>query len=96
MSDIIKNHTVYRVTCTNANTEYSQALSDRATKVTLSADDLSSVLLFAFTSSGSATGKRVFNGAEWGSPGFMIGSKTIYFQSPSAGAVAVIEEWDKG
>lgn len=94
--DIIKNYLTYRVTLTLANTEYSQALLTRSTKLTVSSDDLTSQILFSFASGASGTGKRIFQGAEWSSPGFVMGDKTIYLQSPNAGAVVVIEEWDRG
>lgn len=90
----LKTYSITRVTCTNANEEYTQALSDRTTRITISSDDLSSQLLFSFNSGGSATGKRIFQGAEWHSPGAVFGSKTLYVQSPNAGAVAVVEEWE--
>lgn len=96
-NSILKNHNIIRITLTDANTEYSQVLSERPVKVTLSADDLTSQILFSFTSGASGTGKRVWNGAEWTSPGFIFGTtKTLYLQSPNAGAVAVIEEWQSG
>jgi len=92
-NDLIKNYTTYRITCTNAGTEYSQALSDRPIKISVSADDLTSIVQFSFTENGSGTGKKVFQGAEWTSPGFVVNSKTIYVQSPNAGAVVVVETW---
>ena len=89
----LKNYTTYRVTLTVSGTEYTQALSDRPSKVIVGSDDLTSQILFSFTSGSSGTGKRIFQGAEWSSPGFIWGAKTIYLQSPNAGAIAVIEEW---
>ena len=90
---IVKNYNLYRVTLTLASTEYSQALSERIVRITISADDLTSQILFSFTFGSSGTGKRIFQGAEWVSPGFIVGGQTIYMQSPNAGAVAIIEEW---
>jgi hypothetical protein len=94
MTDYLGTYRTYRVTLTVAGTEYSQALTGRATKVTISADDLSSTIFISFTALASGTGKRIFPGAEWFSPGFIRGSKTVYLQSPNAGTVAVIEEWE--
>lgn len=93
-TDIVKNYSTARLTLTNANTEYSQALSERLTRITVSSDDLSSQILFSFTLGASGTGKRIFQGAEWTSPGYIIGSQTLYAQSPNAGAVVVIESWE--
>ena len=90
----LKTYTVTRLTLTNANQEYSQALSDRSTKVTISSDDLTSQILFHLTSGSSGTGKRIFQGAEWHSPGVIFGAKTLYAQSPNAGTVVVIEEFE--
>lgn len=87
-------YTTYRVTLTNANTEYSQVLNSRAARISVSAEVLTSRLRFSFTSGASGTGRIVFEGAEWVSPGFMRGDKTIYLQSPQAGTVAYIEEWE--
>lgn len=94
MSEYIKNYTLYRVTLTLANTEYSQVLSVRPVRITVSADDLTSQILFSFTALSSSTGKRIFQGSEWESPGFIWQpTKTIYLQSPNAGSIAIIEEW---
>lgn len=93
----IKNITITRTTLTDANTEYSLALSARPVKITISADDLTSQILFSFTASGSGTGKRIFQGSEYSSPGFIWGeTKTLYMQTPNAGAVAVVEQWQAG
>lgn len=90
----LKNYSITRQTLTNANEEYTMTLSTRSTRITISSDDLSSVLLFSFNSGGSATGKRIFQGAEYHSPGVVFGSKSVYVQSSSAGAVCVVEEWE--
>ncbi len=75
---------------------------DKKVLITISADSLSSQILFSFTAqtvgqestTGSSVGKRIFQGAEWKSPGFIEGgSKVVYAQSPNAGTVMVIEEW---
>jgi hypothetical protein len=92
-SGFLKNYTIYRITCTLANTEYSQALSDRPTKITISMDDLSSTARFTFTALASGTGKQIFQSSEWVSPGFVCNPKTLYVQSPNAGSVVVVEEW---
>ena len=86
----LSDYIVTRKTLTNANEEYTQALSARPTRIAISSDDLTSQVLFSFIELGSATGKRIFQGAEWTSPGFVFGSKTVYLQSPNAGTVAVI------
>ena len=96
MSDVIlKNYTTYRVTLTLASTEYSQLLSTGTLKVTISSDDLSSQILFSMTAGISGIGTRIFQGAQWTPPGFILGGQTIYMQSPNAGTICVIETWDK-
>ena len=94
---VVKNYALTQLTMTPANTEVSTALTaTRPLMVRISVDDLTSTCRISFTSGASGTGKRIFQGAEWTSPGFVMGSKTIYLQSPNAGAVAIIEEWDRG
>lgn len=89
----IKNYTVYRLSLPLGGTEYSQALSANATRINIATDDLTSSLQFSFTALGSGTGKKIFAGGEWTSPGFIPNAKTLFVQTPNAGAVCVIEEW---
>ena len=88
MANVVKNYTLYALTLTNANTEYSQAISDQRCFVRIHSSDLTSQARLAFTASGSATGEIIFPGSEWSTPvPFAPGVKTVYLQSPNAGAI---------
>ena len=91
---IIKNYKLYSVTLTNGNQEYSQALSSNSVLIRFKAIGLNEVR-YSFTELGSSAGYLVPIGAEWQSPGFIWGAKTIYLQSPSGGTVVQIEEWER-
>ena len=92
--ELISNYTIYRLTLTDANTEYSQAITAQPCRFTVSLDDLTSTARFTLTSGASGTGKRIFQGGEWHTPKpFGAFAKTIYAQSPNAGAILVIEEY---
>ena len=92
---VVKNYALTRLTMTPANTEVSTALTaSRPLMVRVSIDDLTSTCRISFTSSGSGTGRQIWQGAEWRTPGFLMGQKTIYAQSPNAGSVLVIETWE--
>lgn len=94
---VIKNYKLYRLTLTNANTEYSQVLNTQPTYVRIHCEDLTSQMRISFTALGSATGEVVFPGAEWSTPEpLQMADKTIYIQSPNAGAIVDIIEFTRG
>lgn len=89
----VKNWVRYQLTCTLANTEYSQAITAYPALVRVSCEDMSATFRISFNVGASGTGRLVFQGGEFKTPGFMVGAKTIYVQSPNAGAVIYIEEY---
>jgi hypothetical protein len=86
--------TIYNVTMTSANTEYSKLLPDGARKVLLHERAGGSAVKYAFVSgeSGSvymtipAASSKYLEASE-------IGGRTIYFQCPDAGKILEIEVW---
>ncbi len=88
MGNTVKNYVLYNLTLTLANTEYSQALTEDRCFIRIHSTDLSSSARLSFTAAGSGTGEIIFAGAEWFTPAPMAnGAKTVYLQSPNAGAV---------
>jgi len=83
--------TIYNVTCTNADTEYSQTLPANTKKFTIKARGGS--LKVCFTSGQSGTTYILLaDGQSWSEDNIEF-SGTLYFQSPSAGTVAEIIAW---
>ena len=92
--ELVSNYKTYRKAVDGANTETSQVITAEPCRITISIDDLTSTGRFTFTSGASATGRQVFQGGEWRTPRpFGAYAKTVYFQSPNAGAVFMIEEY---
>jgi hypothetical protein len=88
MANTVKNYTVYNLTLTNADTEYSQAISESRCYVRVHSADLTASARIAFTSAALSTGEMIFAGAEWHTPEpFAYGAKTIYLRTPNAGAI---------
>lgn len=84
---------ISNVTCTNANTEYSLALSEHASYFQIKARQMTSELKLAFASGESGTNYITLpmGSSEW-MKGKISGKKTLFFQSPQAGTVAEILE----
>lgn len=85
---------VYNVTCVAANTEYSQALPTNCKRFTIQSRNKTHDFKISFTPGQSGT---VYFSLPGGSSYFeelvnMTG-KTLYFQSPSAGAVMEFVAW---
>lgn len=94
-SPTVKNYTVYNVTLTDANTEYSQVITDDKCYVRVHAADLTSQFRVALSSANLATGELIFQGSEWSPPApFDFGDKTIFLRTPNAGAVIQIAVWE--
>lgn len=84
---------IYNVTCTLANTEYSQALSSFATVFSIKPRDPTVDIKVSYVATESGTKYwTVFGGASDEHIGEFSGVMTVYFQSPSAGAVVEIIE----
>ena len=84
--------TIYNVTNTVASTEYSQALPTGTRKFTIK--PRGGALKFCFTASGS--GSLYINlddGQGFSEDNLKLTSKTLYFQSPTAGSITEIIAW---
>ena len=87
-SNRIKNYTLYNLTLTLADTEYSQVISENSCYVRVHSADLTSQARISLTSAGLSTGEIIFQGGEWFTPEpFGFGVKTIFLRSPNAGAI---------
>jgi hypothetical protein len=85
---------IYNVTCTLADTEYSQALSSFSGKFEIKPRDPSTDIKVSFTSGQSGSLYwTIFGGASDENIGPFAGVKTVYFQSATAGAIVEILEF---
>jgi hypothetical protein len=89
--------TLYNVTCTNANTEYSQAITNGTKHLSIRCRT-GDVLRLAFVTGKVATPTAPYitipAGASWESPPDLdTTGATIFLASPTAGVVAEVEEW---
>ena len=90
------NWTVYRVTLTNANTEYSQLLPEDVLFVHVSTtSQIADVRLSLVASQveGGTQYRTISAGTGWESQMPIIGAKTIYLSSDTAGIEVEIEVW---
>lgn len=89
--------TIYNVTMTNADTEYSQALPANTRLVEFRCQDITSDVRFAFITGKVATPtapyRNLFAGETKTLEDMNITSKTLYFASSIAGAKMEIECW---
>lgn len=84
---------IYNVTCTNANQEYSQALTSFTSVFDIKPRDPGTDIKVAFISGNSGTIYwTVFGGASDQMVGPYTGVLTVYFQSTTAGAIVEIIE----
>lgn len=84
---------IYNVTCTNANTEYSQALPTNCRRFLIQLRTTKD-LKVSFTSGQSGTTYvSVLAGGQYYEDTVNLTAKTLYFQSPTAGVVAEILAW---
>jgi len=84
--------TIYNVTCTTANTEYSQVAAGTILKFTVKARGGAVKVCFASGQSGT-TYVYLTDGQSWSEDWVSLASPTFYFQSPTAGAVCEIVVW---
>lgn len=93
MKNSVSVPTIYNLTLTNANTEYSQALNAFPAYITIQCRSVAD-LKVAFTSGQSGTTYiTIPAGSSYTFPMQIAGVKTVYVQSPSASAVVEILEW---
>lgn len=83
--------TMFNVTCTAAETEYSQSFGGTRQKFTIKARGGALKVCFTATESGTKY-ISLDDGASW-SEDNIKSSLTLYFQSPTAGAIAEIVTW---
>lgn len=89
--------TVYNVTMTNANTEYSQALPENTRILEFRIQDITSDCRFSYQPGKVATPtapyRNLFAGEVKTIEGINLREKTLYFASSVAGAKIEIECW---
>jgi hypothetical protein len=86
---------VYNVTCTNANTQYSQALPVGTTKILLRARG-NGVLKVTYTTGETASKYfSVKQGEVYSDDQVFLesGASTVYFETPTAGEVVELLAW---
>lgn len=94
-SNRVKNKTDYRLTCTLADTEVSQAITSSSCYVRAKFESLANTGRITLTAAASGTGEQISEGQEWFTPEPLpFGAKTIYVQSPNAGAILHIVVWE--
>lgn len=86
--------TIYNLTLTSANTEYSQALSAKTKKVLIRERSGGSDIKLAYTSGESGTNYITIpaSTSKWLDSVYLRG-RTLYMQCADAGKVVEIEEW---
>lgn len=91
------NHVVYRKTLTLANTAYSQVLPTDAKFVNVSTTSDTASFLVSLTAlqvAGVGTSYRTIPaGVAWEIPEPILGDKTVYLSSATAGIEIEIEVW---
>lgn len=86
------NPVIYNVTCTLANTQYSQALNSGAKKITIRCRDIAT-LQFAFNSGDTNTlFMTIPHGCTFVEDELLF-SGVIYFQASKANVIVEILEW---
>lgn len=87
--------TIYNVSITLANTEYSQALSATTKRFTIKIRDIASLKLAYVSGQSGTTFISVPGGASYEEINLAgTGAITLYFQSPTASQVAEIVQWE--
>lgn len=91
--DPVTTPTIFNVTATLANTEYSQALPSDTKKLLLRCRGLSRIQ-FSFASGGTNTNYITIRpGTVYSVEGLSLSSSTIYFETSLAGQVVEILTW---
>lgn len=86
--------TIYNVTITLANTEYSQALPANTKKFAIKLRSNTADLKYAFVATQSGTNYRTIPaGSEKSEDNLILAAVTLYFQSSTASQTAEIESW---
>lgn len=90
------NWKVYRLTLTNANQQYSQALTTRVKSITVRCTSRTIGFKISLIADEITSGTQyltIYPSGTWMASEEIIGQKTIYVSSETAGAVIEIEEW---
>ena len=95
MENKAKKPFIYNVTCTLANTEYSQALPIRASKIQVQSRNNNDIKLCFISGQSGTTYFTVKGGMTYFDAEIMNaeGAIVLYFQSPTAGEVCEILAW---
>ena len=89
----VSNYKIYNKSIPSANTEVSQALSEGASYFEIKARNPAHEIKVAFVAEESGTNYFTISpSGNWYTKGRIVGSVTLYIQSPQAGAVAEIIE----
>jgi hypothetical protein len=92
VQDLPTTPTTYNVTCTNANTTYSQALPAVCRGYLIKAKTVADVI-YGFADPAAAAYITIPGGAADSKDRIRVASGTLYFQSPTAGTVVQIQAW---
>ena len=93
MSILYTNFRIINLTLTNANTEYSAALTQNVSFFEVKCRSLNDLKMSLTSGESGTTYITIPAGSGWSSRGPIFGTKTIYLQCGSAGVVAEISEW---
>lgn len=94
MPQIASRPVIYNETMTSANTEYSKTLPVGTKRFEIKLRALNALLKLAFVSGESGTNYiTIPYGASYREEDVRIGSRIIYFQSPTAAMTAEIKVW---
>jgi hypothetical protein len=86
--------TIYHVTATLANTEYSQPLNNATKAIMIKVLDGKANLRFTLTAGGTSTvWVPIPKGAVYYKDNLDLSNTTVYVQSDTSGKIIVIEEW---
>jgi len=86
--------TIYNITCVSGNTEYSQALPANSKRITIRARTKTHDFKFSYTSGQSGGVYMSLPGGDhYWEDMLNLTSKTLYFQSTTAGAVLEVVAW---
>jgi hypothetical protein len=84
---------IYNVTCTNAGTEYSQALPANTKKFMIGIRSKNSGVVWQFKVASSGTAFYMLGNETMSEDNILLASQTLYFQSATAGEVVQIIAW---
>jgi hypothetical protein len=84
---------IYNITCTSANTEYSQALPDNCKKFSITLKSRNNLVTWQFKLSAGGTAMYLMGNESINEDNILLTSQTLYFQTNLAGEVVEILAW---